>query len=80
MPKVCFTCDATVERKDCHRNRFAEYVCRNCQNAGIRFPWRRRTRHVTRKTVRNVLRAVLKVGLVTLLIGMMVYFVVHMEF
>jgi endogenous inhibitor of DNA gyrase (YacG/DUF329 family) len=77
---VCSTCGATVEREDCNRNRFADYICRNCQNAGIGSSWRRHTRHVTRKTVRKALRAVLKVGLITLLTGMMVYFVVHIEF
>ncbi len=35
-PKVCSACGATVARRDCHKNRFGEYICRVCQAAGIK--------------------------------------------
>lgn len=35
--RQCATCAQSVERKDCHRNRFGEYICRQCQARGIRF-------------------------------------------
>lgn len=37
MLKVCSACGATIERKDCHRNRYSEYICRECHAAGKKF-------------------------------------------
>jgi hypothetical protein len=38
--KTCSGCRKEVPRKDCHHNRFGEYICRDCQNAGLKFTWR----------------------------------------
>jgi hypothetical protein len=47
--KTCVGCGATVARRDCHRNRYGEYVCRTCQEAGIRFsPARSRVYRLTK--------------------------------
>ena len=35
--RVCSSCDATVDRKNCHRNRYSQYICQRCQEAGVRF-------------------------------------------
>ena len=35
--RVCSSCAATVERKDCHKNRYSQYICRRCQEAGVKF-------------------------------------------
>ena len=40
--RVCTACGATVQRRECHKNRYSEYICRNCQSDGIRFTWRAR--------------------------------------
>ncbi len=32
----CSACGNTVSRVDCHKNRFGEYICRECQEAGIK--------------------------------------------
>ncbi len=37
MSRVCSGCGATVPRVDCHKNRYAQYICRRCQAAGIKF-------------------------------------------
>lgn len=46
MLKVCSGCRATVERKDCHKNRYSEYICRKCQAAGTKFTPEGQRRHV----------------------------------
>jgi len=33
----CSSCNALVEREDCHKNRYGEYICKKCQGAGVRF-------------------------------------------
>ena len=42
MLKKCSACGEVVRRRDCHKNRYAEYICRQCQDKGIRFTPRRR--------------------------------------
>lgn len=37
MFRVCSACSATIERKDCHKNRYSEYICRKCHATGIKF-------------------------------------------
>ena len=41
-PKICAVCGVTVARKDCHKNRYGKYICRNCQAVGVRPGWRQR--------------------------------------
>jgi hypothetical protein len=79
MMKVCATCGATVERTQCHKNRFGEYICRACQGAGIRSSWFRRWRHVTKKTVRRAVYGVGGVGLLVLLVWMFFNFLARMD-
>jgi hypothetical protein len=45
MPLNCAICSATVARKDSHRNRYREIICRPCALAGARFTWRNRLRY-----------------------------------
>lgn len=52
--KKCGSCGASVERKDCHKNRFAEYICRKCQAAGIKVSWRQRLQALLRKVLLGV--------------------------
>jgi|GEM_PF-1893790 len=40
--RVCSSCAATVERQDCHKNRYSQYICRQCQTAGVKFTGRQR--------------------------------------
>src|SRR5512133_3886931 len=46
--KVCSACDATVERKKCHKNRYGEYICRSCLAGGTRFTRWGRLKHFVR--------------------------------
>ena len=72
MFKVCSACAATVERKDCHRNRYGEYICRKCRTAGIKFTWQRRLRHRTKLMARKYL-PVLPVAALALLVIWVLY-------
>lgn len=45
MLKICTGCGASVSRRDCHRNRYGEYICRGCQAVGIRHS----PRHIGRR-------------------------------
>ena len=40
--KECALCGTTVARKDCHKNRYAQYICHPCQAAGGKATWRLR--------------------------------------
>lgn len=40
--KICSACGAMIARKDCHHNRYGEYICHDCQAHGVRFTWNRR--------------------------------------
>jgi recombinational DNA repair protein (RecF pathway) len=68
MFKVCAACGATVDRKDCHRNRYGEYICRKCSAAGIKFTWHRRLRHLAKAKLRKFLPMLPVAGLALLLI------------
>ncbi len=52
----CATCGNTVERKNCHKNRFGEYICRTCQAAGLKATPLRKQRHVTKKVIKKMTR------------------------
>ena len=49
MLLICAVCKAPMLRKDCHRNRYGEFICRTCQATGIRFTWPRRLQYAMRK-------------------------------
>jgi hypothetical protein len=72
MYKVCSACAATVERKDCHRNRYGEYICRKCRTAGITFTWHRRLRYLMKPVLRKYL-PVLPIAGLTLLVIWVLY-------
>jgi hypothetical protein len=77
--KVCSTCDATVERKDCHKNRFAEYICRKCQAAGVKSSWHQRLRHSMKKMLRRILLGLTAAALTILLGWMFFNFLARMD-
>jgi len=54
-PRRCAFCDRIVARKDCHRNRYGEYVCLECQKKGLRWSSRRRFVKVAKKLLRYAL-------------------------
>jgi hypothetical protein len=49
MFRVCSACGATIERKDCHKNRYSEYICRKCHATGIKFTPEGQRRYVMRQ-------------------------------
>ena len=53
--RECAFCARQVERKNCHRNRYREYICRECQSSGRRFTIRGKLHKATKgvgKTIR----------------------------
>ncbi len=49
MFKVCSACSVTIERKDCHKNRYSEYICRKCHATGIKFTSEGQRRYIMRR-------------------------------
>jgi len=40
--RSCSACGEAVRRRDCHKNRYGQYICRDCRADGVRFtqwPW-----------------------------------------
>ncbi|MDO9196724.1 hypothetical protein, partial [Rhodoferax sp.] len=66
MFKVCSACGTTVDRQDCHKNRYAEYICWRCQSAGVKFVRRRRRHHVVRWALPVVVLGFAAAGLILL--------------
>lgn len=76
--KKCGSCGASVERKDCHKNRFAEYICRQCQAAGIKASWRQRLQGLTQTMLRKVWLGMAGLSLSVLLLWMFFSFLASM--
>ena len=68
---ICAACGASVDRNDCHKNRYAEYICRKCGSAGIKFTRRRRTRLLIQAKLRKFLAVLPIAGMVLLLIWLL---------
>lgn len=69
MTRVCSSCGTTVAREECHKNRYGEYICRSCQERGIRFTPRRKARHVVRQSLRTSLRWLAYLAIAALVVG-----------
>ena len=61
--RPCVACGTLVTRKDCHRNRYGEYICRSCQAAGIKHsvkgPLRKQAKKVWPKLINALFYVVL---------------------
>ena len=79
MQKVCFKCGATVARRECHKNRFGEYVCRTCQAAGIKASWAQRLRQMSKKMFRQVLLWLAGAAVAALFVWMFFGFLARMD-
>ena len=51
-PKICSVCGLTVARRDCHKDRYGKYICKNCQAAGVKPGLRERTLRGARRALR----------------------------
>ena len=49
MLKTCSACKKSIERKDCHENRYGEYICRSCQSDGVKVTRRQRFLNLKKK-------------------------------
>lgn len=74
--KVCSACAATVERKNCHKNRYSEYICRRCQAAGTKFTHRAQRLYFARR--RYLMKWALSVFLLCLTIACLVFVAIWM--
>ena len=50
MLKTCAICNSNIDRKDCHKNRHSEYICRACQVNGRKMTRRRQLQGLAKKT------------------------------
>ena len=62
MNRQCAACGTVVARKECHRNRYAEYICHPCQAKGIKFTRRGRRRYTLKRALAPLLVATLFVS------------------
>lgn len=65
--RLCAGCGIEVARKDCHRNRYGDYICRTCQAGGFRFTKEKKRRHLLAKVIRYVLMGLVGIALAGLL-------------
>ena len=52
-PKIFSVCGLTVARRDCHKNRYGKYICKNCQAAGVKPSLSERMLRGARRAVRG---------------------------
>ena len=72
--KTCSACNISIERKNCHKNRYNEYICRTCQSAGVKLTWRRRLKNLRKKLEKiepKFWRIAIKTGLAVFVLWML---------
>lgn len=72
--KVCAACGTSVARQDCHKNRFGEYICRNCQAAGIRFTRQSRVWSWVRRALRRSAWGLVGTALILVVLALLFLF------
>ncbi len=68
MTRQCAVCGKVVPRRDCHKNRYMEYICHACQATGIRFTPQGRRQYLLKRLRAPVLIALTVVGIVLLVL------------
>ena len=43
--RICASCGARVQREDVHKNRYAQYICRQCRSSGVKAVGQKSIRH-----------------------------------
>jgi hypothetical protein len=79
MQKVCFKCGETVERRDCHKNRFGEYICRSCQAGGVKASWYRPLSKIVKMMFRQILLWLAGAAVIALFVWMFIGFLAGMD-
>ena len=47
--RICDSCGASVHKLDMHKNRYAQYICRECRSSGIKAVGRKNLRYLVAK-------------------------------
>ena len=68
MTRQCASCGKVVARRDCHKNRYTEYICHACQATGVRFTPQGRRQYLLKRLRTPVLIALAVVSIVLLLL------------
>lgn len=68
MLRKCCGCGSTVSRKDCHKNRYGQYICRTCQAAGLKFTRGARLRYWWQRTPSVIIGSLTGMALMALAI------------
>jgi hypothetical protein len=69
----CVGCGREVARPECHRNRYGEYVCRDCQAKGFRYSTSRRLGFQLKRFLKIGLRVLAWICLAALVLGCFYY-------
>ena len=72
--KTCSACGASVARQDCHKNRFGEYICHDCQALGIGSTRRSRIWAWVSRVLRRSVWAIAGLGLTLVVLAMLILF------
>jgi len=65
--RTCSACGASVNRADVHKNRYGQYICKECRANGVRAVGKHRLRHLFQR-MPTALAAFLAVMLVLVVI------------
>jgi hypothetical protein len=72
--KTCSACGKKVARQDCHKNRFGEYICRTCQQAGITATKQSRSRAWLKRAMRRSFWGLMGTVLTLMVLAMLFLF------
>ena len=67
-PKACAACGKIVARRDCHKNRYDEYLCKTCRAGGIKFTQGARLRQKSKRVLWRAWLSVTVSGAVIMLV------------
>ena len=68
--RICASCGAKVHKADLHKNRYAQYICRECRSSGVRAVGQKNLRYVMVKMPVIALGAIAGLVLVLLLVAL----------
>ena len=78
--RTCSACSLRVVRQDCHRNRYAQYICRNCQAKGVKFTWFNRLGKIATRALLILFACLAGAGLVLLVLWVVYSVFLHVDF
>lgn len=69
--RSCAACGSVVDRSELHKNRYAQYICRQCRSAGVRFVGIKHVSHLFSKTPAAIIGMIVGAVAVLLLLAVL---------